>query len=158
MIKAPCFSASSLSERAVRPEKEACLLDRIRKEIIWDCERKGKRGRTQPCMGSNNKRKGSDEKKTKSYFHKNSFWKTAAHTRSTPALEASLRDYFGISKREEAHWGRGSQEFHQQRLHLDLFCRETKVGRPCALPPGSVKYSKILILEQQCLWFWKQDN
>lgn len=89
-----------LSEMAVRPEKEARVLDRVRKGRIGECERMVKRGRTRLCMGSDNKRKGSGEKKTKSYFHKNSFWKTARQARSTLASEASLHDYFGISKRE----------------------------------------------------------
>ena len=54
-----------LSEMAVRPEKEARVLDRVRKGRTGECERMVKRGRTRLCMGSITKEKALVRKKAK---------------------------------------------------------------------------------------------
>lgn len=51
-----------------------------------------------------------------------------------------------------------AKSFISKDFILTCFAEETKVGRPSALPPGCVKYAKILILENPCLWFGKQAS
>lgn len=51
----------------------------------------------------------------------------------------------------EHSWTAGSQEFHQQRPPLDLFCRRNKSGKGLYSPSGTRWIFKILILESQCL-------